>query len=65
MSTRQIAEAVSTVSALHVQMIDRSSIRVYQHGADSSKKGTRLHGSLALRPEAKIPALVDDKEERP
>ena len=46
----RILQAVSEAYDGDIQMIDRSSIRVHQHGANGPKKGAiRLHGSLAGR----------------
>lgn len=51
-----ILEAVSAAYEGDVQMIDRSSIRVHQHG---DRKGSRLHGSFGSSLTIDIHALVD------
>ena len=53
----RILEGVSKAYDGDIQMIDSSSIRVHQHGANGKKTAIPLHGSLARR--------SDDQNSRP
>lgn len=55
----RILQAVSEAYSGDVQMIDSSSIRVHQHGANGKKGAIRLHGSLAGWLDHEDPAVVD------
>ena len=49
---KHILDAVSVAYEGDIQMIDSSSIRVHQHGANGKKRpAIPLHGSLAWRPD--------------
>jgi transposase len=51
----RILEAVSLAYDGDIHMIDSSSIRVHQRAANAKKRWTRLHGSLARRPDDQDP----------
>ena len=57
---KYILDSVSVAYEGDIQMIDSSSIRVHQHGANGKKRpAIPLHGSLARRPDHKAcPELV-------
>ena len=67
----RVFEAISKAYDGDLQMIDSSSIRVHQHGANGKKGGLKkrhpplgtrwspLHGALARRTDHEIHALVD------